>query len=381
MENNRKRKRVRRGALGVRSERLKPSCPYPSRFTPHASRYLIFALFLLFLAGCGGKGRTPDQGLVWPAPPETPRIKFLMSIDSSDDVEKKGWGAQIKEALFGGSSAAKLVKPYGVFATPEGRIYVADSGWRKILVFDTRQSRFFMIGVDGPGALAGPMGVAADKSGRVYVTDTVLRKCLVYDQEGRYLLSIGDLNRLERPVGVAVNDALKRVYIADTRKHQIFAFDFEGNFLFEFGKRGAGDGEFNFPANLFVDAAGKIYVTDMNFRVQIFDASGKFLSKFGNVGTGFGQFSLPKGIGVDSQGHIYVVDSRFNNVQIFSPEGQLLLFFGEFGSKNGQFWLPAGLSVDDQDRIYIADQYNHRVNVFQYVGPREKSEKPEGSPS
>ncbi|TAK09579.1 MAG: hypothetical protein EPO39_02085, partial [Candidatus Manganitrophaceae bacterium] len=51
------------------------------------------------------------------------------------------------------------------------------------------------------------------------------------------------------------------------------------------------------------------------------------------------------------------------------------------GSKNGQFWLPAGLSIDDQDRIYVADQYNHRINIFQYVGPREKSEKPEGSPS
>lgn len=336
---------------------------------------------MLILTGCGGKGKAPGRDLIWPAPPETPRIKFLTSIDSSEDVEKKGWGERIKAALFGDSGGAKLVKPYGVSATPDGRIYVADSGWRKILVFDTLQGRFSMIGVDGPGALAGPMGVTVDKGGRVYVTDTILRKCLVYDQEGRFLLSIGDLNRLERPVGVAVNDALKQVYIADTRKHQIFVYDFEGNFLFEFGKRGAEDGEFNFPANLFVDAAGKVYVTDLNFRVQIFDAAGKFLSKFGNVGTGFGQFSLPKGVGVDSQGHIYVVDSRFNNVQIFSPEGQLLLFFGEFGSRDGQLWLPAGLSIDDQDRIYIADQYNHRIDIFQYIGPTEKNEKPEESPS
>ncbi|MDC4225134.1 MAG: 6-bladed beta-propeller [Candidatus Manganitrophus sp.] len=344
-------------------------------------RAFSFLLLVLLITGCSRKAQTPDRGLIWPAPPETPRIKFLASIDSSEDVEKKGWGERIKAALFGDASGAKLVKPYGVFATPQGRIYVADSGWRKILVFDTLQGRFSMIGVDGPGALAAPMGVAVDKTGRVYVTDTVLRKCLVYDQEGRFLLSIGDLNRLERPVGVAVSDASKQVYIADTRKHQIFVYDFEGNFLFEFGKRGAEDGEFNFPANLFVDAAGKVYVTDLNFRVQIFDASGKFLSKFGNVGSGFGQFSLPKGIGVDSQGHIYVVDSRFNNVQIFNPEGQLLLFFGEFGSQEGQLWLPAGLSIDDQDRIYIADQYNHRINIFQYIGPRQKDEKPEDSPS
>src|SRR5581483_4574254 len=176
---------------------------------------------------------------------------------------------------------------------------------------------------------------------------------------------------MERPVGIAVNNELKRVYIADTRKHKIFAFDFEGNFLFEFGKRGVGDGEFNFPANLFVDSSGKIYVTDMNFRVQIFDPAGKFVSKFGSVGTGFGQFSLPKGIGVDSQGHIYVVDSRFNNVQIFDQDGKLLLFFGEFGSSPGQLWLPAGLTIDPQDRIYVADQYNHRIDIYQYIGPKE----------
>src|SRR5581483_1872582 len=328
---------------------------------------LAFGLLLLVLGGCGGKARRPQTELTWPPPPETPRIKFLGTITAAEDVEEKSWSTRFKESLFGDSSTTALVKPYSVFATPNDRLYVADSGWRKVLVFDSNRRRFFMIGVDGPGALSAPLGVTADRDGRVYVTDTVLRKCLVYDSEGKYLFDIGDLNQMERPVGIAVNNELKRVYIADTRKHKIFAFDFEGNFLFEFGKRGVGDGEFNFPANLFVDPSGKIYVTDMNFRVQIFDPAGKFVSKFGSVGTGFGQFSLPKGIGVDSQGHIYVVDSRFNNVQIFDQDGKLLLFFGEFGSSPGQLWLPAGLTIDPQDRIYVADQYNHRIDIYQYI--------------
>jgi DNA-binding beta-propeller fold protein YncE len=340
-------------------------------------RILAFSLLFLVLSGCGGRGSRSVPNLTWPPPPETPRIKYLGAITSSEDVEVKGWWTRTKEALFGASSEATLVKPYAVFATADDRLYVADSGWRKVLVFDSQRGRFSMIGVDGPGALAGPLGVTGDREGRIYVTDTVLRKCLVYDSEGKYLFDIGDLNQMERPVGVAVNDALKRVYIADTRKHKIFVFDFEGNFLSEFGTRGIADGEFNFPANLFIDRSGKVYVTDMNFRVQIFDADGKFVSKFGSVGTGFGQFSLPKGIGVDSQGHIYVVDSRFNNVQIFDSDGKLLLFFGEFGSNEGQLWLPAGLTIDVHDRIYVADQYNHRIDVFQYIGPKElKKESP-----
>ncbi|MFQ5780953.1 MAG: 6-bladed beta-propeller [Nitrospiria bacterium] len=335
------------------------------------NRLIALSIILFLMGGCAGNVRHKEPELFWPPPPETPRIKFIKTISSSAEVEKRSLTDRIKALLFGRASGASLVKPYAVFATPDERIYVADSGWRKVLVFDSKQKRFSMIGVDGPGALAGPLGVAVDENGRVYVTDMVLRKCLVFDSEGTFLFEMGDLNRLERPVGVAVNNTLKRVYIADTRKHKIFVFDMEGNFLFEIGKRGNKDGELNFPANLFVDASGNLYVTDMNFRVQIFDPDGKFLSKFGSIGTGFGQFSLPKGIGVDSQGHVYVVDSRFNNVQIFDQDGTLLLFFGEFGGAKGQFWLPAGLTVDHQDRIYVADQYNHRIDVFQYIGPKK----------
>jgi len=338
----------------------------------------IFCLFLILgalgstLTACGTKAIRSEPELFWPQPPEPARVKFLKTISSSEDVEEKSAWDRFKAFLFDESSVARLVKPYAVFAAPNGRIYVADSGWRKVLVFDEAGKQFSMIGVDGPGALAGPLGVAVDNDGHVYVTDTVLRKALVYDDAGKHLFDMGDMNVLERPVGIALNNELKRVYIVDTRKHKAFVFDFTGQFLFEFGQRGSGDGEFNFPANIFVDGTGQVYITDMNFRVQIFDANGKFISKFGSVGTGFGQFSLPKGIGVDSEGHIYVVDARFNNVQIFESTGQLLLFFGEFGGRKGQFWLPAGLSIDKQNRIYVADQYNHRINVFQYLPASEQ---------
>jgi DNA-binding beta-propeller fold protein YncE len=346
--------------------RFSPSAPYLLPPTP----YLLLFFFLFVLAGCAG-GQKRETSLIWPSPPEPARIKFIRTISAATDVEPPSFLDRFKAVLFGAAPTISLAKPYGVFASPDGRIYVADTGWRRILVFDFTASRFFMIGVDGPGALSKPLGVAADRSGRVYVTDTDLHRCLIYDHDGAFLFAIGDINRFEQPVGVGVNDDLRRVYISDTRRHKISVYDFEGNFLFEFGKRGTGDGEFNYPANLFVDRQGKVYVTDLNFRVQIFDADGKFLSKFGSVGTGFGQFSMPKGVGVDSQGHIYVVDARFSNVQIFDPQGRLLLFFGELGSRLGEFYLPAGLYVDGQDRIYVADQYNKRIDVFQYIGPKE----------
>lgn len=353
----------------INVERVKLLCKMVSLLT-------ILALF----AGCAGSPKKAAE-LVWPPPPETPRIKFLRTISAASDADHPSMWKRVRHVLFGPEPEPTLAKPYWVFPASDGRVYVADTGWSRVLVFDYINDRFFMIGVDGPGALAKPQGVTADRAGRIYVTDTVLRRCLVYDHDGNFLFAIGDLNRFERPVGVAVNNDLRRIYISDTRKHKIMAFDFEGNFLRDIGQRGSEDGEFNFPAHLFVDREGKIYVTDLNFRVQIFDADGKFLSKFGSVGTGIGQFSMPKGVGVDSQGHIYVVDARFNNVQVFDQQGRVLLFFGEMGTGPGQFWLPAGLSIDSEDRIYIADQYNRRIDVFQYIGPKElSSNDPRGEP-
>jgi DNA-binding beta-propeller fold protein YncE len=334
---------------------------------------LLLAVSILLLAGCASTPKK-EVDLVWPLPPETPRIKFIKSISSSADVQPPSFGQRIKTTVIGEDPVASLGKPYAVHVDRNGRLLVADSAWRKVLVFDEAGRDFFIVGIDGPGALTNPRGVTTDAQGRIYVTDTSQNRVVVYDDKGGFQLAMGLRGQLDKPVGVAVNDALKRVYVVSTgstatQTHKVTVFDAAtGNLLFEFGGRGIEDGQFNFPTNVVVDPSGKVYVMDsFNFRVQTFDADGKFLSKFGGIGTGFGQFSKPKGIGIDSEGHIYVSDSAFNNVQIFDQEGRLLLFFGELGSRRGQFWLPAGLAVDAQDRIYVADQYNKRINIYQYL--------------
>lgn len=349
--------------------------PPPHRlFAPSPRRPLSPSLLLLLLTTACASAPRPEPDLVWPLPPETPRIKFVKSLSSSADVKAASFAQRVKTTIIGDEPVAALGKPYAVHVDRRGRILVADSAWRKVLVFDEAGQDFSILGTDGPGVLLNPRGVTSDSQGRIYVTDVSQNRVVVYDENGRFQLAMGLQGQLDKPVGIAVNDALKRVYVVSTgstatQSHKVTVFDAAtGNLLFEFGGRGIADGQFNFPTNIAVDALGKVYVMDsFNFRVQIFDADGKFLFKFGSIGTGFGQFSKPKGIGVDSEGHIYVSDAAFNNVQIFDPEGRLLLFFGQMGSRPGQFWLPAGLAVDSQDRIYVADQYNKRINIYQYL--------------
>jgi len=339
--------------------------------------FLISIISLsVILLSCAAPTTKKETELVWPLPPEEPKIKWVGWLRGSEDVKRESlWGKLVNTILGEKEQSDWLRKPYGVHAS-EGRVFVSDTAIGKVVVFDLKERKFYYIGEGGPGILSKPIGIATDKEGNIYVTDTDQDRTIVYSKNGEFSHALGKKGQFEQPVGIAVNDSLNRVYIIDMKNHKVQVFSKQGEFLFEFGKRGGEDGEFNFPSNIFIDKQGKVYIADsMNFRVQIFNEDGKFLSKFGEIGDTPGKFARPKGIAVDSEGHIYVVDAAFNNVQIFDQEGQLLLFLGRMGSSPGMFWLPAGMYIDKDDKIYVADQYNSRINVFQYIGKEYKEKQ------
>jgi len=358
--------------------------PSPNRYNRWKS-WAVLAGALLLLAGCATPTEKPQPqevtDLIWPLPPEQPRIRFLRTLSSKDDVES-GRKQDLSDILLGKKELTidTLRKPYGVHADRDGRVFVTDTGWGRLVVFDIPNKSFSFWGLQGKGQLRKPAGVTSDSEGRVYVTDTLEQRVVVYDRDGKFLLAMGKKGELETPVGIAVNEKLGRVYVVDTRRHQIVVFDMTGTLVTRLGERGSDPGQFNFPTNLAIDDDGKLYVTDsMNFRVQILDPDGKVLKTFGNVGDARGQFARPKGIAVDSDGDIYVVDAAFNNFQIFDQEGRLLMFVGQAGPGPGQFWLPAGAYIDHQDRLYVADQYNRRIQVFQYLSDRSTSDTSTGA--
>jgi len=329
----------------------------------------VFPLFLffLYLFACGPTEKPQEQTteLVWPPPPEKPRIKYLGSYRGESDFRKEGFLGLI---LGEEESRLDLVKPYGVWAK-NGKIYVADTGYNTIILIDTEKKKVKPI-----GAFAALIDVKGDAKGRLFASDAQAGVVYALDESGKVLMSFG-WKKLKKPTGLAVDDERKRLYVVDTGEHNIKVFNYEtGELLFTIGKRGTGDGEFNFPTNAAVDRRnGNLVVVDsLNFRVQIFSPEGKFIRKFGKVGNTPGSFYRPKGVGVDSDGHIYVADAAFDNFQIFDEEGRLLMWVGQPGSGPGQFHLPAGLYIDEKDRIFVSDQFNRRVQVFQYLKDSEQ---------
>lgn len=305
---------------------------------------------------------TAGTVIVWPTPPQPERIRFLQSFGNPQDLGIRPSAFRRFMDAIAGQKDTGMIRPYAVSAYQQ-KILVGDPGLHAVHLFDTAQRSYLLISSLEDESLSSPVGVALGKN-RIFVADSTLGKVFILDGKGKLQNSISSL---QRPTGLAFDAQTNRLYVADTLSHKIVVFDDEGQQLFEFGKRGAGDGEFNFPSHIFM-SAGRLLVNDnMNFKIQVFDGDGHFLSSFGKHGDGSGSFSQPKGVAADSGGNIYVAGATIDRLQIFSPKGEFLLAIGNKGGQAGQFLMPTGVTIVD-DRIYVADSYNRRIQIFQYVG-------------
>ena len=182
-------------------------------------------------------------------------------------------------------------------------------------------------------------------------------------------------NAFDTPADLAV-DAQGKLYVLDAGNDRIQVFDPEGKFVRMWGKSGSGEGEFNFQREngdaigaLTIDPQGNVYVADnANQRIQKFDGQGKFLMTWGSPGVKEGQFLSPIGITVDQQGNVYVIDDSRDEVQKFDMAGKFLLKWGGHGSGDGQFNYTGQIEADHQANIYVADFANHRVQKFDSQG-------------
>jgi len=283
---------------------------------------------------------------------------------------RRGLLKRLLRAVTGSGRQAALVRPLGVSVA--GRVvYITDPGAGCVHALDGEDSSY--VRIPRKGTLVSPVDAAADADGNVFVTDSKRATVTSFAPDGRRRYSLP--GTFVRPTGIAFDAGRNLLYITDTGAHSIITCAPDGSSRRDFGTRGGGQGEFNFPTSIRLAADSALYVVDaMNFRVQRLDRSGTFHAMFGRLGDGSGNFSRPKGIALDPDGHVYVVDALFDAVQIFDRDGTFLLAFGEPGRGAGQFWLPSGIAIDPDGTIYVADAYNARVQVFEYLGDSKSRE-------
>jgi DNA-binding beta-propeller fold protein YncE len=327
--------------------------------------------------------KTDPKQLVWPLPPDVPRIQWLAQVSGQDDLTppppKKKKKLSWKDKLAGiqpmaerEAKAPALAKPFGVAVDTRGRIYAADTGQRQVFAFDLENKQVQFL----PGKFVQPMAVAVDDADRVFVVDSRQRMVMVFSPAWEQEAAFGR-EHLERPVAAAVDNENRFLYVVDAQASRLAVFDADQfNFLRYLGGPSdpldPAEGTFATPLGVAVDGDGNVFVTDtLNDRIQVFDADGNFLRQFGRQGVTAGTFMRAKGIAVDTDGHIYVTDAEFNNVQIFDQEGRTLGVFGSYGTEPGQFALVTGIAIDANNRVVVADQWRARLQLFRYFTDQE----------
>jgi sugar lactone lactonase YvrE len=352
--------------------------------TTYYTRFFSVLAALSLVAGCATKKPVPKNYLMFPAPPDEPRIQYFTSFGSESDL---GGPGKFNEFLVGDRQVSRPIwKPYGVTIN-QGKIYVCDTQAGHVAIADLAKRKIKALKPEGLAAMKVPVNVAVDKDGACYVTDTGRSQVLVYDKDGNLVEAIGKKDEW-KPCGIAL--AGDRFYVTDLKTPGVRVYNRVNRqllFTFPAATTATNDPTRLFqPTNLALDPQGRIYVCDSGgFATKIYDSEGKFLRSVGDLGVTPGQFTLPKGIGVDHEGRFYVVDAAAPVVQLFDAEGRLLMFFGQPAtSGEAGLYLPAGLTIDYDNvaffQKFVAPGYKleylilltnqigtHKVSVFGFI--------------
>ena len=174
--------------------------------------------------------------------------------------------------------------------------------------------------------------------------------------------SLARTAQLREARGIALT-ADGHVLACDFGNHRMKEFGRDLGFIRQWGRQGAGPGEFTNPCGVGVGPDGTIFVADTwNHRVQAFSPTGALVTSFA------GQFFGPRGIGVDSLGSVFVADTGNDRVVRFRSDGTRELEWGGTGTQPGRFLGPMGLAIDLRGRVLVADNDNARLQIFSREG-------------
>ena len=337
--------------------------------------FFSFGLTLALLSGCAGSASQPvawqdeTTDLVWPEPPDQPRVRYLRSLYGPEDFKEQSQTSKVLSWMLGEQETGpSLLSPFAVAVSRSGPVWVADNGASMLYRLDLNRREIDYFQEFSGLRLVSPSGVAVDdERQRVFLADAGHQRIFVLDLKGNYIASWGPPGGFKRPAGLAL-DSTGRLLVADAMGGVAYIFNPDGTLASEIQSRVNPDGRFRRPLNVAFGPNGEILVLDaFSFRVEVQNEQGELLGTIGELGDAAGYMARPKGLAVDKEGHVFVSDSAFDNIQVFDLAGNLLMFWGRAGRQPGQFSLPAGLFIDHEGRLFVADSYNHRVQAFQLL--------------
>jgi sugar lactone lactonase YvrE len=350
--------------------------------TKNLKSLLFTLLALVMVAGVlqpvSAKDKNKDQAqnapvnLVWPLPPDKPRVKYLETYSNNFDIEPRKKQSWVDKVVGNGDPnvVEAFERPSGVGVDSKGRVFIVATQKSTVYILQKEKHQIIRFKGDQGITFKTPLGLVVDAQDNFYVADSALKQVMRFDANGHITATLGIDTGLKNPTYMALDEKRRRLFVVDSHLHQIMVYNLDSLQLEKtVGKRGGKNGEFNYPVGVAVGPDGSFAVTDTgSCSVEVFSPDYKFVRRFGKQGYRPGDFVRPKGLAYDPEGNIWVVDAAFNNFQIFSPDGHVRMFVGMKGSDPGQFEVPSSITFDRNNRVYVSDSLNARVQVFQFMG-------------
>ncbi|CAF3787887.1 unnamed protein product [Adineta steineri] len=261
------------------------------------------------------------------------------------------------------TSATVGTGPYGIFVNSNNTVYVADQSNARIQVWlngNMTPSRTVS------GGLTKPFSLFATDNGDIYVDNAYSNKRV--DKWGlNSNSSVPAMYVCSQCTGVFV-DINNMLYCSIYNSHKVISQSLSirlpvWNTAAGTGTGGATSLTLNGPRGIFVDNNLNLYVADgNNNRIQ------KFLSGQLNgttIPTGTITLNIPTAVVLDADGYLFIVDCNNHRLIGSGSYGfRCIAACSGQGSLSNQLYYPVMLSFDSYGNIFVTDSDNNRIQKF-----------------
>jgi DNA-binding beta-propeller fold protein YncE len=222
----------------------------------------------------------------------------------------------------------------------------------------------------------GTSGIAFTSKGTMFVIHRGPMPLMEFDADGNFMRGFGD-GMFDRPHGLRI-DAQDNIWTSDVASNLVYKFNSSGRLEMTLGVKGwTGEWHpyghlklFHEPNEAVVGPTGDIYVLQGHGKAEScihqFDGDGNFKKTWGRRGKGPGEFDLPHSLVFDAKGLLYVADRNNGRIQVFTADGNYIAESSHPGTPCGLFMTQPSSHGDQH--IWLAHGHTGQIMKLDLAG-------------